>query len=173
MTDQQTPPSQQPPFDYQKWLHEMKRQDAQRTHDKLDDFHRYVNEAAIKSGELALRISLLINGGAAVALLTFIGTLPKEQKHAFADNLVWFASGVALAVAALGLSYFTNYFMAGIATSNVRTWEHPYIQPGPTTPRYRALNISFHVAAILVGLASLAVFICGMLHVRNALTQLA
>jgi hypothetical protein len=169
MTDQHTPPNQEPPFDVKKWAFEVNRQHAQRAHDRLDEFHRYINEAAMKSGELALRMGLLINGGAAIALLTFIGSLPKEQKRAFAETLVWFASGVALAVAAIALSYFTNYFMAGIASSRLRTWEHPYIQEGPTTPRYRRLNIAFHIAAVVVGLASLA----AMLRVRDALTHLA
>lgn len=172
MTDQQTPPNHPPPFEFQKWVHELKRSEAERAHDKIDDFHRYVNEAAIKSGELALRIALLINGGAAIALLSFIGSLPKEQKRIFADTLVWFASGVALAGAAIALAYFTNYFMAGIASSKLRTWEHPYVQPGPTTPRFTGLNLFFHIASAATGIASLAIFICGMLHVRNALASL-
>jgi hypothetical protein len=155
-------PPAQPPFD---------REDACRAHDKLDDYQTYVDQAAIKAGEFALRMSLLINGGAAIALLTFIGNLGKDKKL-FADTLVWFASGVALAVSALALSYFTNLFTAGMAGSRLRTWQHPYIQPGPTTSRYTILRWVFHVAAILFGLASLAAFVCGMLRVRDALTHL-
>jgi hypothetical protein len=181
LSDKQPPA--QPPFDYQKWFVEMQRHDAQRAleirredacraHDKLNELHRYVDEAAIAAGQSALRMSRLINGGAAIALLTFVGTLPKEQKRLFADTLVWFASGVALAVAALALAYFTNYFMAGVATSPLRTWVYPYIEPGPTTSRYTILNRIFHVSSVLVGLASLAAFVCGMLRVRDALAYL-
>lgn len=146
----QQPPGQ-PPFDYRKWIVEMQRHDAQRAleirredalraHDKLDEFQRYVDQAAISAGQFALRMSLLINGAAAVALLTFIGSLPKEQKRLFADTLVWFASGVGLAVAALAFSYFANLFMAGLAGSRLRTWEHPYSEPSSTTPRYAILE---------------------------------
>jgi cytochrome b subunit of formate dehydrogenase len=179
----QQQPEAQPPFDYQKWIHEMQRADAQRaqeiiredacrTHDKNEEFHRYVNKASIAAGQFALRMALLINGGAAIALLTFVGTLPKEQKRLFADTLVWFASGVVLAVAALALAYFTNYFMAEIARSRLQTWDYPYVRPGPATPRYTILNRIFHVGTVLVGLASLATFVCGMLRVRDALTHL-
>jgi hypothetical protein len=177
-------PPGQPPFDYQKWIVEMQRQDAQRAleisredahraHDKLDEIHRYVDQAAITAGQFALRMVLLINGGAAIALLTFVGSLPKEQKRLFANTLVWFASGVALAVAALALAYFTNYLMAGLASSRLRTWEYPYVQPGPTTSRYFILNRIFHYAAVIVGLASLAAFVFGMLRVRDALVYLS
>jgi len=172
MSNQPTPPNQQPPSDYQKWRHELELQDAQRAHDKLDDFQKYVNQAAGKTGELALRMALLINGGAAISLLTFIGTLPKEQKPAVAGTLVWFAVGVALAAAAIALAYFTNYFMVGIASSRLRKWEYPYVEPGPTTPLYKTLNIIFHIAAVLAGSASLAVFVYGVLQVRDVLTHL-
>jgi hypothetical protein len=164
---------QVPPSEFQKWVHEINRQDAQRAHDKLDAFHEYVNQATIKSAELALRMSILINGGAAVALLTFIGPLPKQQKADIANTLVWFASGVALGVAALAASYFTNYLTAGIASSKLRLLDHPYIKPGPTTARHMTLKIIFHVIAVILGLASLGAFVCGMLEVRNALTRLA
>jgi hypothetical protein len=152
--------------------YEINRQNAQRAHDKLDDFHKYVNEAAIKTSELALRMALLINGGAAIALLTFVGTLPKEQKRIVADTLLWFAYGVATAAVAIALAYFTNYFMAGVASSKMRTWEHPYIQPGPKTGLYMALNRTCHIAAVICAVLSLAFFVCGVLSVRAALTLL-
>lgn len=172
MSDQQTPPNQPSPFDYQKWIHELKRQDAQRAHDNLEEFHKYVNKATMKSGEMAIRMALLINGGAAVALLSFIGTLPKEQKHQVAGTLVWFAWGVAAAVGALAFSYFTNYFMAGIASSYERHFEPPIARPGRTTRRYRVLNVVCHVLAVIVGLTSLGLFVGGMLDVKSSLLSL-
>ncbi len=165
MSSEQTPPNN--PSHY-----EIERQHAQRAHDKIDAFHEYVNQAAIRASELALRNLLLINGGAAVALLTFVGHLPQPQKTAIANSLVWFASGVALAAGGTALAYFTNYFMAGVASSKLRTWEHPYVQPGPQTSMYIRLNRGFHIAAVFTAIASLAVFVCGMLEVRNALSAL-
>ena len=66
-------PDDPAPYDHQKWLHEMTRQDAQRAHDQLAQFAQSVNEAAVKGGDAALRAALLINGGAAVSVLAFIG----------------------------------------------------------------------------------------------------
>lgn len=101
MTDAPPPP----PFEQQKWLHEMKRSDAFRAFDWRDSRVKMLDQAAIKAGDAALRSALLINGGAAISVLAFIGSLvPKEpltQLARVSDNLVVFASGVL--VAALGL----------------------------------------------------------------------
>jgi hypothetical protein len=153
-------------------LNETRRREAEREHDRLNDFHRYVNEATIKTGELALRMLLLVNGGAAVALLTFIGTLPKDQKVAMANTLVSFAFGVALAAAGIAMAYLTNYFTGETTRSLVRTWDHPYSVPGPKTGLFTFLNIVFHIAAVALGIASLSAFVCGMLDVRSAFTHL-
>jgi hypothetical protein len=148
------------------------RREAERAHDKLDEFHRYINEAAIKGSELAFRTSLLMNGGGAVSLLTFIGTLPKEQKAGIANTLVWFSSGVALAASAMTFAYFTSYFTAEATASKFRDFEYPYIKPGSKTSRYYAARKTFYILALLSGLASLGTFICGMLVARNAFTNL-
>ena len=173
---QPSPPTQptQQQIDYAKWLEEKRREDAHRAHDKLEDFHTYVNEAAIKSGDATLRMLMLINGGAAAALLTFTGNLTNAaQKLSFANTLVWFATGVACAVAGVALSYFTNFFMAEHTTSLKRIWEHPYTEPTDASKRYRRLNVLFHFLAVVAGLLSLAAFVYGMLQVRNAFTHMS
>jgi hypothetical protein len=172
VSNQQTPPTNEQ-IEHTKWLEELNRQDAHRAHDKLEDFHTYVNKGAVQTGQSALRMSMLINGGAAVSLLTFIGTLPKEQKHLIADSLVWFASGVALAVAAIAASYFADLFMAAIASSQIRTFQHPYVQPGPNTKRLRCLNTLFHILAVVLGLVSLGTFVYGLIAVRHGFASVA
>ena len=123
----------QPLSEEDKWRHELLREDAQRAHDKADDFHGYTDKAAIESAQLALRMLMLINGGAAVALLAFAEKMEAAYRGAIADTLVWFASGVALAVAGIALAYFTNYFMAGRYSSMTRQWQHPFVTDGPKT----------------------------------------
>src|SRR5665213_1140102 len=168
----------QPPSDYAKWVHELQRHDAQRAHDKIDEFHRYINEAAIKSAELALRLAMLINGGAAIAMLAFVGGLISKDKIVagqlanVASSLAWFAFGVLIAVAGVALSYFTNFCMAAVASSHTKKWVSPYVEPGPTTQRWRRLNIVFHVLAVLAGFGSLAFFVVGMLSVEAAITHM-
>src|SRR5262249_41498406 len=169
---QSSPPSPGD-IELQKLLHEQNRRAAERAHDTWREIALQVNEATINARNLALRMSLLINGGAAVALLTFVGGLPANQKRAVADTLVWFAFGVAIAVAGLGFAYLTNYTSAMMHGSKMWHNQPPYVLDGPTTARWMRLNRVFHIAAVIVGLASLVLFIVGMFYVRAALTKLA
>lgn len=96
-------------FEKQKWEEELKRRPAERQHDRMTEFEKQTNEAAISSGQLALRTAVLINGGAAVSVLAFLGSLAKDKLSdstlsGVAGPLLWFASGVAVAAAGLGLA---------------------------------------------------------------------
>ena len=68
-----------PPFEVQKWAHEMKREDAYRAFDLFDSRFDIIDQAAIKAADSALRAGLLINGGAAVSVLAFIGSLATKE----------------------------------------------------------------------------------------------
>jgi hypothetical protein len=157
---------------WQKWLHEQKTKASERAHDKSNEFAAQTNQAAIQGGNLALRMGLIINGGAAVALLTFVGNLPTEQKRAIAATLDWFAWGVAAAVAALTCAYFTNYGVASMEHSRKWTDQPPYVINGATTPAWRNFVLIFRFLAIVAGVGSLVLFIVGMFYVRAALTKL-
>lgn len=179
MTGQQ-PTNQQPPFDYQKWLHEMKRQDTQRAHDKLDDFAQQANRSAVENANLAIRLAVLINGGAAVAVLGFIGALASQGRLKLGADLVsvsssltWFAIGVALATLAMGFSYFTNYGLAAHASNQKKNWERPLYEETPASKRWKCFAIFFQLLAIVAAFGSVGLFVAGMLAVKNAITHLA
>jgi ABC-type uncharacterized transport system permease subunit len=87
-------------------------------------------------------------------------------------SLLWFASGIALAVVALAFSYFTNYAHVGLLRSRIHTWQDPYVKDGPTTSRWGWFSMIFHSLAILAALFSLAVFVVGMFDVRLAIIRL-
>jgi hypothetical protein len=171
----QPPPS--PPTEeqvgLQKRLYEQNAEVAQRAHHRSNAFARQINEAAINAASLTLRMALLINGGAAVALLTFVGSLPAEQKRAVAATLDWFAWGVAAAVAGLACAYFTNHSLAVQERSKTFTDVPPYVIDGANTKRWRYVILLFRVLAIIVGISSVVLFLVGMLSVRGALTKLA
>jgi len=103
---------------------ELQRQDARLAHDQLGQFQRSANEAAVKGGDAALRAVLLINGGAAVSVLAFIGGLAAQdrikldQLKGVADSLRLFAFGMVAAVMGMGLAYLTNW-VTGIALGSV------------------------------------------------------
>jgi len=174
MTD--SPP---PPFEYQKWAHEMKREDAQRASDRLDSRFDKINEAAIKAADAALRAGLLINGGAAVSVLAFIGSLATKELIAVsqisrvAGSLVIFAIGVAAAAVGMGLSYLTHLFEADYFGSLKRIGDAPFEELGQASKRLRWLRISAHVLAVIAFFVCIGCFIGGMFSVRDAIEHLA
>src|SRR5262245_35097145 len=174
MTNQPPPsPRTHEQIELQKRLDEHNTQVAQRAHDRSNAFARQINEAAINAANLTLRVALLINGGAALALLTFVGALPAEQKRAVAATLDWFAWGVAAAVAGLACAYFTNHGLAVQERSKTFTDKPPYVIPGANTKRWSYFALLFRALAIIVGSGSVVLFLVGMLSVRAVLAKLA
>jgi hypothetical protein len=160
-------------------MDEISREDALRVHDRSRRFSEATNEAVVKAGDVAIRTAMLINGGAAVAVLAFIGTLVRQdevtvkQVAGVSGSLLWFGSGVAAAVFALALSYFTNYCYVRAETSKIFTLEHPYIVDGVNTQRWLRWGYAFHLGAIAWGMGSLAAFVVGMIDVHGAIVRLA
>jgi hypothetical protein len=154
------------------------RQDAIRVHDRTYRVSEALREATIKAGEVAIKTLMLVNGGAAVSMLAFIGGLVGQgrvtvkQMTDVSGSLLWFAAGVALAVVALAFSYVTNYAHVGLLRSRIHTWQDPYVKDGPTTSRWGWLSMIFHSCAIAVALFSLAAFVVGMINVRLAIIRL-
>jgi hypothetical protein len=129
-----------------------------------------VNEAAIKTGENTFQACLLINGGAAVSVLAFIGGLASKdvigvaQLAVVADSLIAFAGGVLAAVAGMALSYLVHYFTA-VHTDSL-------IQRGERTVLFGRLKNGLHVLVILAAVVSVAFFVCGILAVRNSVEHI-
>jgi len=165
--------------EHQKWIFDVSRSDAIRSHDRNADFMLRANEWAVRNGEQALKAGLYINGGAAVVLLGFIGAMASQDIISPADAakmagvLTWFAGGVAAAAIASGLAYFTNSAVAGIAASRTHHWDYPYLRDGPETPyRERAFKW-LGILTVLMAFAAFAAFAVGMWEARNALKLLA
>ncbi len=103
--------------------------------------------AVIQSGQNAVKTALLMNGGASVALLAFIGKLTEEQHSRippFADALAIFVAGVFAIVVASGSTYLSQWFYAGSETWKQRT------------------GLGFNILSILLGLTSYGLFVWGM-----------
>jgi hypothetical protein len=173
MTD--APP---PSFDFTKWTHEMKREDFQRSSEWHISHVDKSNEAAIKAADGALRAGLLINGGAAVSVLAFIGSLANKaliaipQLSGVANSLKFFAYGVAAAVVGLGLSYLTHFFEACYYVSMKWDPDTSSMGPGPNTKAYFWVRTAVHALAVIAFFACIACFIFGMLSVRAAIDRL-
>jgi hypothetical protein len=141
--------------------------------DNESDFAKSVNEQTINSANVLLRTLIIIHGGAAVALLAFIGSIagsewfsPERNIAKLTMPLVWFGWGVVVAVVAMLFAYFTNYMTVG----------HTFalIEDNQSSVRfYGRIKTLFHVIALLAALSSLAIFLCGMYQVRFAIQAIA
>lgn len=164
--------------DYQMWVHELGRRDAERAHDRESEFGRQNNEAAISTGTLLVRTAILINGGAAVAILGFMGALvgkggiDANGLGQVAGGLTWFSCGVALAAFAMAIGYVVNYLTAAISNSRKRTWEHPYVVDGRHTRIYLWIRAALLLLAVIVAVFSLLAFIGGTLEVKASVPHL-
>jgi hypothetical protein len=109
-------------------------------------------KSVIQAGQGALKASLLINGGAAVALLAFIGNIWTKMQgpavvNALISSLISFGGGVLLGAIATGITYLTQ-----------ATYEQKWAKSGSL------LNIF----SILFVIGAYVSFICGIWFMRNA-----
>ncbi len=92
--------------------------------EKLQDFRRQRFEVVVRSAESALKSAFLVNGGGAVALLTFFGQAMHGGKPNLATSylavaLLMLVIGTAIAGLATGLSFLAQY---GYFMRKSRSW---------------------------------------------------
>jgi hypothetical protein len=165
-------------YEHGKWTYELKKTAAERAHDVETEFGNKNNEAAINAANAAIRIALLMNGGAAVAVLAFIGGLvaqkvvPVSDLGKIAAGLMWFTTGVALAGGSAAFAYFTNYCIATSSTKKQRDWEHPFVKETKSSTAYRWSGIVCQIFAILLAFSALASFVVGTTKMHDAVMSL-
>jgi hypothetical protein len=114
--------------------------------------------SVIQSGQNAVKTSFLMNGGASVAILAFIGKLTESNKPSiplFAETLTLFVTGVFLISVTAGITYLSQWFYAD------------------DSPRKQLAGFILNLSAILVGLGSYGMFIWGMKAAYNSFLSLA
>lgn len=166
-------------YDHAIWLEEKNREDAQRVHDNNRESIIKSNEATVSSGSNAVRAALIINGGAAIALLSFIGGLVGDGKLTIGSQLLsvteplrYFAWGVALSAVSMAFGYLTNYSATGILQNQKHIWAHPFLEETTHSKRWRGWYNGFLICSVVTAILSLAAFICGMVVTRNAIGTL-
>jgi hypothetical protein len=98
---------------------------------RIAELEKTLLKASVDSGNLALRALILINGGAAVAVLAFVGNLigqarvPHANPNSVAVSLILFALGVVAGAAGMGLFYWFNFFTGREASALTLTDEPP------------------------------------------------
>ena len=102
----------------------------------------------IALGQSTLKSIMLINGGAAVALLAFLGNLLSKSGSnvgllPFANSMLTFVIGVFISAVAYALTYFRQLFYNG------------------TKPWQQKTGVVLHILTSLAGAASLGAFLWG------------
>jgi hypothetical protein len=102
-------------------------------------------KSVIASGQNSLKSCMLIHAGACVALLAFIGNLVSSPETRalippFADVILWFLGGVLAVSISYGATYLTQLFYSD---------------------EKKKLGIFFHVASVVLAIATYILFIIG------------
>jgi hypothetical protein len=139
--------------------------DAERMHALNEAYLKLASEAAVKYAESTVKAIMLINGGASVSVLAFIGGL-------LTNSLMWFASGVLSAAIGAFLAYFAAYCGAAHEHNTSKTWTPPYVMETVISRRWNRREIIWRRAAILAGVLSLVFFVCGMISVWYAVAHI-
>jgi hypothetical protein len=123
----------------------------------------------------AIRALFLLNGGAAAAILAFLGGLVGKGKIGqgelaeMARTLIWFALGVALATLASLAAYTTTIHQANAAWASERDYRAPFIRGTDVSDeRYRTAQVWQWVLWGAVWL-SLVAFLFGIYKVMSAI----
>lgn len=110
-------------------------------------------KSVISSGQNALRTAFLMNGGATVALLAFLGKLSDAHQTKipiFSDSLVMFVIGVLAVTMSSGATYLSQWFY-----HTSETWK-------------QKTGLGLNILAIVLGLSSYGFFIWGALRAYKA-----
>ena len=132
----------------------------------------------MQSGQVTIRTAALINGGAAVVVLGFVGGLIGQGKvelgqvNTIAGSLMWFVYGVASAVCSLGSSYIVNYCRRWQVETLQETDAPPYFVRTAATDWWKQITRVFQLIALVVGVLSLVFFVIGMWDLRESIALL-
>ena len=130
--------------DLQVWVEHHKRNHA-------SDLEMF--KSVISSGQNALRTAFLMNGGATVAILAFLGKLSDGNKAKipiFSESLVMFVIGVLAITMSSGMTYLSQWFYHTSETWKLKT------------------GFALNIFAIVLGLSSYGFFIWGAIRAYMA-----
>jgi hypothetical protein len=165
-------------FEERKWREEKAREDLQRAQDQMHENRHKITEAAIQSGQVTIRTAALMNGGAAVVVLGFVGgpigqgRVEVNQINTIAGSLMWFVSGVAASVCSLGSAYIVNYCRRWQIDTLQEANEPPYFISTAASDRWKQITRAFQLFALIVGVLSLVFFVIGMWDLRESIGHL-
>jgi hypothetical protein len=161
----------------EKW--ELTKQAAERAHERSDEYILKRNKAVLTNAETVVRSLILINGGAAISVMTFVGALaakpsvPGDQISAIARGLEWFAGGALAATVTAAFAYLTNYLYMSTEQEKSRDYDHPYLHENEASNRRLVWGTVCHYLAIAAVVVSLCGFAGGIWFVSGGVTEIS
>ncbi|HEY4249299.1 MAG TPA: hypothetical protein VGM64_20925 [Lacunisphaera sp.] len=89
-------------------FHELQHASNLATYRESQEFNRTMFRAAMEFAGGALKSALLINGGAAVAILAYLGSRNSHHSEDFSNALAAYTIGVLVSAVATGAAYFAQ-----------------------------------------------------------------
>jgi hypothetical protein len=121
--------------------------------------------SVIATGANASKSCMLVNGGAAVALLAFVGNIWNKNSNAgtvaeLAYGILFFCSGVGLAALCTGITYIAQYCYSSVDIDN----------DSDSKCKWEITGNIFNTLAVLAGFSSLILFGYGCYSAFEAIT---
>ena len=151
---------------------------AEQAHDHVNDLGKRLTEASTRDAQEGIKVVVLVNSGAAVAILAFISTLASrsgitfENLRAVTNSLYWFTGGIVSAVLTAALAYLANSLYAGHLATQDQVWEHPYVRENTKSRRMLRWGKFFNWAGLILALVGLFLFIRGVYVAAHAIEKL-
>ena len=164
--------------DNAKYLRDVNRELALRAHERARQAQADYLKASLDSSASAIRLLVLVNGAAVVAVLAFTGAVESSpgadqfSASQLVKPMTFFALGVAFAALSSVLAYLVMLLDHSISNAVVFTWEHPYVEKDPERNHAWHLDwrIGLHYTAMASALLSLLMFFGGVISIGLAIT---
>ncbi len=140
---------------------------ALRAYDIHHKFHATMLSGAIDAGKEALKAALILNGGACLALLSFLAVVStSEEAGEYASSfipltlntLLYFSSGALLSAIGSGCAFASYTFGSnGLADKDLRD-EYPFTFPTTKSKVYESMSLLFASLCMISVIASYVLF---------------
>ncbi len=134
-------------------------------------------QAGLSFGLEAMKTAILVNGGAVVAMMAFIGATYNAEpvdvdrvRSALLLPAFIFAIGSVAAGMASGFAYFAQYLYQQVVESQEMHWERPYIRETVKSARPMRWGKFWHILCVVMVLVSYGLLIAGLVLAYMALT---
>jgi hypothetical protein len=151
---------------------------AARAHDRRDAAVAGYDSASYASGGAALKIGMLVNGGAVVALLAFLSALLQGEGdqsgslQRFSFALTFFAIGTGCSGVAAGLTNWRHFASARCEALKDLNFTAPFIHDTPISKKWAAKARTAQCIAVVFGALSILLFFAGVVSVQFAILSL-